>query len=132
MSYSVESKELFANLQKLGKKYTRAENKAVNESLDHVEKSLKENTPRWNGKKYEDYTRGSYTKEHMEDHTTQNRARGGYGEVGFDDNVGWRAHFVEFGTIKQRPQGFVQRTEKEVSREVKRIIERNLKGALGL
>lgn len=30
-------------------------------------------------------------------------------EVGFDKQVAWRAHFVEFGTIKQPPQAFIQK-----------------------
>lgn len=65
------------------------------------------------------------TKTHMKDHivfskpTTNNPIS----EVGFDKQVAWRAHFVEFGTIKQRPQPFIETTMKDIENKVANIIQ---------
>ena len=44
-------------------------------------------------------------------------------EVGFDKQVAWRAHFVEFGTIKQPPQAFIQKTMRDIENKVADIIQ---------
>lgn len=132
MSFKVDTQEVYQALQALGSKYKRVENKAVNEATSYVEKTLQANTPRWHGKKYLDKKRGSYTLEHMNEHVVSSKAKDGYAEAGFDDDVAYRAHFVEFGTIKQKPQGFTQKTQKEVEEQVTEIIAENVKRGLGL
>ncbi|EPI2235535.1 HK97-gp10 family putative phage morphogenesis protein [Enterococcus hirae] len=41
-------------------------------------------------------------------------------------------HFIEFGTIKQRPKGFVQKTQKQIEKQVTQIIADEVKRRLGL
>lgn len=65
------------------------------------------------------------TKTHMRDHIVFSRptANNPVSEVGFDKQVAWRAHFVEFGTIKQRPQPFIKTTMKDIENKVTNIIQ---------
>ena len=127
MGYSVDSKEVYKALQGLGKKYKRVENKAVNEATEYVASALKANTPRYRGKK-----RGDYILKHAKDHVTYSKSRDGYAEAGYDSDVAWRIHFIEYGTIHQPPQGFVQRTEHEVENQVTEIVAKNIQKGLGL
>ncbi|MDT2526029.1 HK97-gp10 family putative phage morphogenesis protein, partial [Enterococcus raffinosus] len=53
-------------------------------------------------------------------------------DVGYDDEVAWRIHFVEFGSIKQPPQGIVQKTQRQIENQVTEIIANELKRRLGL
>lgn len=52
--------------------------------------------------------------------------------IGYSKEVAWRAHFVELGTIKQPPQGFIQKTHDENIQEIIRMLERELRRELGL
>lgn len=122
--------EVIKALQKTTKTIDLKVNKAVNEATPVAKRVLIKNTPYWDGTKYLDKNRGSYTKEHMKDHVVYSKARQGQAEVGFDDVVAWRAHFTNFGTIKQRPQNFIEKTIKELENEVGQIILRNLKSML--
>lgn len=65
------------------------------------------------------------TKTHMRDHIVFSRptTNNPISEVGFDKQVAWRAHFVEFGTIKQRPQPFIETTMKDIENKVANIIQ---------
>lgn len=45
-------------------------------------------------------------------------------------DVKWRAGFVEWGTIHQRPQGFVYKTVKQVQKDVERMLISELRGLL--
>ena len=118
--------EVIKALQKTSKNIDLKVNKAVNEATPVVKRVLSKNTPHWDGTKYTDNNRGSYTKEHIKDHVVYSKARQGQAEVGFDDDVAWRVHFVEFGTIKQDPQEFIQKTIKELEQEVSNIIQQTL------
>lgn len=64
-------------------------------------------------------------KTHMRDHIVFSKPtpRNLISEVGFDKKVAWRAHFVEFGTIKQRPQPFIRTTMKDIENKVASIIQ---------
>lgn len=64
-------------------------------------------------------------KTHMRDHIVFSRptTNNPVSEVGFDKKVAWRAHFVEFGTIKQRPQPFIETTMKDIENKVANIIQ---------
>ena len=65
------------------------------------------------------------TKTHMRDHIVFSRptTNNPVSEVGFDKQVAWRAHFVEFGTIRQRPQPFIKTTMKDIENKVANIIQ---------
>lgn len=65
------------------------------------------------------------TKTHMRDHIVFSRptTNNPISEVGFDKQVAWRAHFVEFGTIKQDPQPFIETTMKDIENKVADIIQ---------
>lgn len=65
------------------------------------------------------------TKTHMKDHVVYSKptANKPVSEVGFDKQVAWRAHFVEFGTIKQDPQAFIEKTLKDIESKVTDIIQ---------
>lgn len=52
--------------------------------------------------------------------------------IGYDKEVAWRAHFVELGTIKQPPQGFIQKTHDENIQEIIKLLEKELRRELGL
>lgn len=116
-------------IAKIQKKLRKSEKQAIDEATDFIAKKLEENTPVFSGKKYNG-KRGEYMQEHAKDNIVKSTAKDGYAEVGFNDSVSWRVHFTEFGTIKQRPQGFVQKTEKQVEQEVIEIISKVLGGIL--
>lgn len=118
--------EVIKALQKTSKNIDLKVNKAVNEATPVAKRVLIKNTPYWDGTKYVDKKRGAYTKEHIKDHIVYSKARQGQAEVGFDDDVAWRAHFTNFGTIKQRPQNFIEKTIKELENEVSNIIQQTL------
>ena len=118
--------EVIKALQKTTKNIDLKVNKAINDATPVAKRVLIKNTPYWDGTKYLDQNRGSYTKEHMKDHIVYSKARQGQAEVGFDDVVAWRAHFTNFGTIKQRPQAFIQKTIKEIEQEVSNVIQQTL------
>nr|DAO55264.1 MAG TPA: type I neck protein [Caudoviricetes sp.] len=65
------------------------------------------------------------TKTHMRDHIVFSRPTTNkpISEVGFDKQVAWRAHFVEFGTINQDPQPFIETTMKDIENKVANIIQ---------
>ncbi len=131
MSVSVDITPVQQAVKQLGDKFSRVENKAVNEAAGVVANRLEMNTPVWEGVKSAG-SKGDYMLEHAKDHIVQSKAKDGYAEVGFDKEVGWRIHFVEFGTINQRPNSFVEMTQEQVNDEVIEIIARNVKEALGL
>ena len=70
--------------------------------------------------------------EHAKDHVVIGPVNQGTIEVGYDEDVAWRMHFIEFGTINQPPQGIVQKTQKQIENQVTEIIANELKRRLGL
>lgn len=118
MAY-VDTSEVDKGLKKIQKSIRKAEKEAITEATKVVAKQLEKNTPK-----------SKDGKDHAKNHVIQSGVKDGMAEVGFDKEVGWRMHFVEFGTIKQRPQGFVQKTQSQVEQEVIEIITKALGGAL--
>lgn len=51
-------------------------------------------------------------------------------EVGFNSDVAWRMHFVEYGTIKQQPQPFMKQTMKDIENQVATIIQTEMRRRL--
>ena len=118
MTY-VDTSEVANGLKKIQKSIRKAEKTAITEAANHVANQLEKNTP-----KSKDGT------DHAKDHVIQSTVKDGMAEVGFDKEVAWRMGFVEWGTIKQPPQGFVQKTQTQVEQEVVEIIAKALGGAL--
>ena len=105
-------------------KEKRVRNSALKKAGEAVADRLRENTPI-------DQTDGN--EKHMKDDIViSNVDQYGEIQIGYGDETYWRVHFTEMGTIKQRPQHFIERTEQEMQEEVMRIIEEELRKGLGL
>lgn len=105
-------------------------NSAVNKAVEFATPELSRHTPVWDGKKSKG-SRGDYMLKHAKDHVVGGKATKGEAFVGYDKDVAWRIHFVEFGTIKQKPQGHIARTQVDIEKKVQQIIENELRRRLG-
>lgn len=110
----VDFSEAYKAIGKNKKQFEKAAVKAVEVAGEYASKQLKTKTPI-------DYD----TKTHMRDHVVYSKptVNKPVSEVGFDKQVAWRAHFVEFGTIKQDPQAFIEKTMKDIENKVADIIQ---------
>lgn len=110
----VDFSSVYKAIGKTEKQFETAAVKAVEVAGEYASKQLKTKTPI-------DYD----TKTHMRDHIVYSKptVNKPVSEVGFDKQVAWRAHFVEFGTIKQRPQPFIETTMKDIENKVANIIQ---------
>ena len=110
----VDFSSAYKAIGKTEKQFEKAAVKAVEVAGEYASKQLKTKTPI-------DYD----TKTHMRDHIVYSKptVNKPVSEVGFDKQVAWRAHFVEFGTIKQRPQPFIKTTMKDIENKVANIIQ---------
>lgn len=122
----VDFKDVYQALGMVVKNVERAGNKVLDDLAPDLAKKLESRTPVWDGKNYMDKSRGSYTLEKMRDHIVFSKAKDGRVEIGFDDDVSWRVHFVEFGTMKQPPQAFIQKTIDEIEREIVELIRQRI------
>ena len=115
--------EAYNALIKIGKNADSITAKALNKAGEIGEQELAKRTPYWNGNKYAGKGQ-SYKLEHMKKNTAMTKASKGKHEVlvGYNDNVSWRVHFTELGTMTQRPQHFIEKTIKEVQDEIEKII----------
>lgn len=118
MSY-VDTSEVYKGLKQIQKSIRKAEKEAITEATKVVAEQLEKNTPK-----------SKDGKDHAKNHVIQSGVKDGMAEVGFDKDVAWRMHFVQWGTIKQLPNDFIGRTEKDVEQEVIEIITKALGGAL--
>lgn len=118
MAY-IDSSDVTKGLKKVQQSIRKAEKEALKEAANHVANELEKNTPK-----------SKEGTDHAKNHVVKSGVKDGMAEVGFDKDVAWRIHFIEFGTIKQRPQGFVQKTQTQVEQEVVEIITKALGGAL--
>lgn len=110
----VDFSSAYKAIGKTEKELEKSMLKAVEVAGEYASKQLKTRTPI-------DYD----TKSHMKDHIVYSKptAKKTISEVGFDKEVSWRVHFVEFGTIKQPPQAFIQKTLKDIESKVADIIQ---------
>lgn len=110
----VDFSSVYKALGKTEKQIETAAVKAVEVAGEYASKQLKTKTPI-------DYD----TKTHMKDHIVYSKptVNKPVSDVGFDKQVAWRAHFVEFGTIKQDPQPFIETTMKDIENKVADIIQ---------
>ncbi|MEQ7168399.1 HK97-gp10 family putative phage morphogenesis protein [Enterococcus avium] len=131
MSVKIDSSEVFKALRQLKTNVKRVENPALRKAASFAQKKLEQNTPYWDGKKSKG-KRGDYMFEHSKDHVVVGPVQNGKIDVGFDEDVAWRMHFIEFGTVNQPPQGTVQKTEAQIENQITEIIANELKRRLGL
>lgn len=110
----VDFSSVYKALGKTEKELEKSMLKSVEVAGEYASKQLKTKTPI-------DYD----TKTHMRDHVVYSKptVNKPVSEVGFDKQVAWRAHFVEFGTIKQDPQPFIETTMKDIEKKVADIIQ---------
>lgn len=117
----VDFSDIYKALSQLGKDVSRESNKIMNDIVPKVAEKFSERLPYWDGSKSS--SGPSYKKAHMKDHVVYSKAKDGVVEIGFDSEVAWRIHFTEFGTIKQPPQHFVEKSLDDLSREVQTMVE---------
>lgn len=124
--------EVYGALLKIGKNADGITAKAINKAGEAGRKVLEKEVPYFDGKKYAGRKKGQdYKKEHFRDNTALTKATKTKHEayIGFNDKVAWRVHFTEFGTMRQRPQRFIEKTMKQVEDEVQQIIMNAMKEA---
>lgn len=115
---------IFKEINRLEKNLEKAVVDAVNEGAEFAASELAKDTPADTTKKGD--------RVHAKDHVTYSKATKSNlnAEVGYDKEVAWRMHFVEYGTIKQKPQGFVKRTMKDIEKRLQEIIVNKLRGVI--
>lgn len=124
MGLNIDTSSIDKALKQMAGKEKRVRNSALKKAGEAVADRLRENTPI-------DQTDGN--EKHMKDDIViSNVDQYGEIQIGYGDETYWRVHFTEMGTIKQRPQHFIERTEQEMQEEVMRIIEEELRKGLGL
>lgn len=113
----VDFSSVYKAIGKTQKQFEKAAVKSVEAGGAYAARYLRVKTP-------VDYD----TKTHMKNHIVFSKptVNKPISEVGFDKKVAWRAHFVEFGTIKQRPQPFIETTMKDIENKVANIIQREM------
>lgn len=112
---------LLAEIEKLGQKGSRIENKALREAGDVVKESIKKEVPVRTGK-----LKQSITASRVKTKDGVKRV-----EVG-PDKDGYYGKFVEFGTVKMKANPFMSRGYETSKEEAMEAIEKNLKEGLGL
>lgn len=117
----VDFSSAYKAIGKTKKQFEKAEVDALTKAGEYAAKELNKRTPI-------DYD----TKTHMKNHIVYSKPTKSrpVTEVGFDKEVAWRAHFVEYGTIKQQPQPFMQQTMKDIENQVATIIQNEMRRRL--
>lgn len=124
MSIKIDTSSIDRALKNMGSQEKKVRNKALKKAGNELASRLRDNTP---------IDPRDSNKKHMKDDIVVSDVDQ-YGEVtiGFGKETYWRAHFVELGTIKQRPQHFIENTEQEMRDKVMEIIREELARGLGL
>ncbi|MEC0670464.1 HK97 gp10 family phage protein [Bacillus haynesii] len=113
-------------LDKLSRKRVKAAKAAVQAGAAIFAEGLERNTP---------IGRNDGHKIHMKDNVVYSKPREDgeiYASVGYGKETASRLHFSNFGTIKQRPQHFIERTENEYAEIVLRKVQEVYARELGL
>ena len=122
-------RELLSNLSKKEEEIKKAAMKANLAGGKVVLEELKRNVPR------SGYT-GVNVQARLVDAATMSGNRGNkytgetYVAVGFNKSASFRAHFQEFGTISQSPQGYMTKTAQASEGEVKSEMAKELRKVL--
>lgn len=124
MSIKIDTSSIDQALRNMGSQEKKVRNKALKKAGNEIASRLRDNTP---------IDPRDSNKKHMKDDIVVSGVDQ-YGEVtvGFGKETYWRARFVELGTIKQRPQHFIENTEQEMRDKVMEIIREELAKGLGL
>lgn len=119
--------EVYSALLNVGKNADGITAKAINKAGEIGRQELSKRVPYYTGTK----SGKGYKLEHLRDNTALTKASKAKHEayIGFNDEVAWRVHFTEFGTMRQRPQHFIEKTMKDVESEVEKIIMDAMKEA---
>ncbi|MFG3610997.1 HK97-gp10 family putative phage morphogenesis protein [Rummeliibacillus stabekisii] len=122
MGVQIDTHTIDLALKQMAGKEKKVRNKALQVAAKAFAQELRKNTPT-----------NQKDTEHLKDDIKISKIDGN-GEIfiGYGKETAWRAHFVELGTIKQMPQGFIQRTEREMQSEVMKIMRNELRKGLGL
>lgn len=120
----VDFSKAYEQVGKTKKVLEKNQREAIAYAGEYAARYLKVKTPR---------DKDGGNRAHMKDHIvftkpTKNKP---YSEVGFDKEVAWRVHFVEFGTIKQKPQGFIEKTIKDIENDITNLIQNYMMRGLG-
>lgn len=117
--------ELLANLQQLGTKAAKVENKALKEGGKIVAEAMRQNV-NVSGK----------NQKHIRDDIQVSNVKGKDGakhvEVGPGKETNWRAKFLEFGTSKMSARPFMEPASAEAQDKVISKMTEVVKGGLGL
>ncbi|MFD2829233.1 HK97-gp10 family putative phage morphogenesis protein [Corticicoccus populi] len=121
--------DVMKNIEKLGDAIEKQSNAAIRHAAKEVvAPELKKNTPKLPYMK----------KHHMQDNISVSNIRTNketfekYIVVAYKKPVKHRVHFVEMGTLRQRPQLFITRTTNDTKNGVNRAILTHLRKALKL
>ncbi|MCM3367866.1 HK97 gp10 family phage protein [Bacillus safensis] len=118
--------ELQRNLNKMAKKTNKAAKAALEIGAEMYADGLEKNTPK-------SILSGKH--EHLKDHIVYTKPKVDgemYVSIGYDKEVAWRVHMTNWGTIKQRPQHFIERTENEFKDVIMAKIQEVYMKGLGL
>lgn len=119
MSFTVKS-DLSESLQILGIKREKIENLAVGKAAELIADELAERTPK-----------SKNGHQHARNNVVYSQPKNGESFIGYDKEVAWRMHFLEFGTIKQVPKAIVQRTMREMEETVMELMAEVIREELG-
>lgn len=140
MSFSIDD-NITSELQKLGNKAKRISNKAVRESAPIFAEELKAQTPyenvsdrSWKAQRQMDKKTGKKTTfKHMRDDIQLSGIdQYGHVNVGFGEDTYWRVHFIELGTVNQKPNPFIERTVEETKDDYLDKMSSIIRSELGL
>lgn len=117
--------QILSNLLKHKNYIEKNSRKAVRNGAEAFRETLVKNTPiSKSDKEMSD-------KEHLFRHTKKGNLKAATGEfqqdVGYDKEIGWRAHFPNSGTVKQKPQHFVEKSREQAKSEVQKEFIKALK-----
>lgn len=126
--------ELMLQIENLGKSADREVGKALRSSAEILKKGLEKNTP---DSLIKNPRHPNARHNVVITNVKTNKDTGAkYITVGYSgkhpNDVSWRIHFVEFGSIRQRPQLFMEKTINETKDKVRNEIMKHLKKGLNL
>ncbi|NPC94794.1 HK97 gp10 family phage protein [Bacillus sp. WMMC1349] len=120
------TRDIAKELDKLARKRVKAAKVAVQAGAEIFADGLERNTPSG---------RNSSHRMHMKNNVVYSKPREDgeiYSSVGYGKETASRLHFSNFGTIKQRPQHFIERTTNELTEIVLRKVQEIYTRELGL
>lgn len=140
MSFTIDD-NITVELKRLGEKGSRISRKAVRKAVPVFEEALRKNTPyetvsdrSWKAQRKMDKITGKKsTFKHMKDDIQVSGVdQFGHVNVGFGKDTYWRVHFVELGTLNQKPNPFIERTVEETKSDYLDKTSSIIRSELGL